>query len=328
MRKISSKQYVGLLSLVLILILLAGFFYYVDLPTLAGILLRARPGWFAAALAISLLWSLFPALRLSIMLRKQDIRIPFRQLFLVNLGTRFYSFFSPVSSVGSVMRFQRLIPPGKAAEGIAAFGAVRAFEISIALLMGLFWGFGALGGGALDSGIALLGLVTIAALLWTVLKVSAGAARWAENRQADAPVRLRQVYNRIGRLGRAFSQYQTLSVPELSGLFGIALAGDLIGLAGYLCVALSLNIPISFIDLGWMRSLMVLAAFTPFTLPGGLGMREVSSVLLMTGVGIGAEPASAFSLLIYMRSALSALLGGALEVAFNLEAIRATERIQ
>jgi len=97
-----------------------------------------------------------------------------------------------------------------------------------------------------------------------------------------------------------------------------AIVADIVGLLAYLLVALSIDIPISFVDLGWVRALGLLAAWTPFTLPGGFGMREISTVVLMTGLGIGPEQATAFSLLLYARSVIIALIGGGIEFVFHI----------
>jgi hypothetical protein len=47
-------------------------------------------------------------------------------------------------------------------------------------------------------------------------------------------------------------------------------------------------------------------------------MREVSIVVLMTGMGIAAERAAAFSLLLYLRNVIIALIGGVFEFSFNI----------
>ncbi len=85
-------------------------------------------------------------------------------------------------------------------------------------------------------------------------------------------------------------------------------------LAAYVFLALSIHIPVSFVDLGWMRSIFFLASLAPFTLAGGVGLREVSVVLVLSAFGVNADLAAAFSFLLYIRSVILSLIGGVIEL--------------
>ncbi len=319
--KPSLKKPGTILNLILILALLFGFFYYVSLDGILEVLANTYLPWFLLAVVIHISWSFFNSVRLWIMLRKQGILIPLLQLIGINVRVRFYSFFSPISSVGSLIRFQRMIPVEKVAEGLAAFGANRVFEILMALSMGVFWGLNTINQDFFDPSAFIIYLLALMLALRLAFEVSDLVINWAERKQIDSSSKtLVWVYRALGKLFRSLSIYRTFSFTEILTLLGIALLGDLISLLGYALIALSLHIPISFVDLGWIRSLMLLAAFTPITLPGGFGMREVSAIVLITSLGIGAEQAAAFSLLLYARSLFTALLGGVMELVFNVKA--------
>lgn len=320
--KASLKKLGTILNLTLIPVLLFVFFRYASLDELIMALRTVYLPWFALSFAVSMLIIFFSSVRFWFMLRKQGILIQMLQLIGINMGVRFYSFFSPISSIGSIIRFQRLIPVEKVAEGIAAFGANRVFEIMIFLSMGVFWGLTSITQDGLNPAAFLIYLLVVLLALWTAFQVGDFVANWAERKQMVSSSRaLIWVYRALGRLLRSLSLYRTFSSTDLLILLGVALLGDLISLFGYAFVALSLHIQISFADLGWIRSLMLLAAFTPITLPGGFGMREVSAIVLMSSMGLSAEQAAAFSLLLYARSLFVALLAGVLELAFNVKSI-------
>ncbi len=309
------------LNLVFILALVIVFFNYAGLDGVLKVLLTVSLPWFALALAISISLNAFNSVRLWFMLRKQEIVVPLFELIVINVGLRFYAFFSPISSVGSLLRFQRLIPAQKIAEGLAAFGANRVFEIVFLISMGVFWGFTSINQNAINPSGFIVYLIMLMLALWLAFRFSDFVTTWAAGKQASTHSKiLIWIYRVTGKLFRSFSIYRTFSLNEILILLGIALLSDLISLLGFAVVALALHIPVSFVDLGWIRALMLLAAFTPITLPGGFGVREVSAVVLMTSLGIGAEQSAAFSLLLYSRSFFAALLGGVVELGFTIRA--------
>jgi len=313
------KKLGAVLNLLLILALLFVFFHYSSFDGIMKVLRTTSLSWFALAFAISLLQNIFSSIRFWLLLRKQAISISLSKLIGINIGVRFYSFFSPISSVGSILRFQRLISAEKIAEGLAAFGANRVFEILFLFSMGVFWGLTSINRDVLNPFAFIVYLLALILALWFAFKFSDFITAWTERKQENASSKIwLWIYRVIGKFFRSFSIYRTFSFNEVLTLLGIALLGDLFSLLGFALVALSLHIPISLVDMGWIRALMLLAAFTPITLPGGFGMREVSAVVLMTSLGISAELSAAFSLLLYARSVFTALFGGVVELVFNV----------
>ena len=61
-------------------------------------------------------------------------------------------------------------------------------------------------------------------------------------------------------------------------------------------------------------SIILLASYLPISFAGGLGIREVSLVVLLSMFGIEAEIALAFSLLIFTRAIVLSLIGGVIEI--------------
>jgi uncharacterized protein (TIRG00374 family) len=312
------------LNLVLIVLLVAGFAYYGDPEAMLSILGTADWRWFALAVAVGLLSSFVTSTRLWLLIRKQEIKIALGELFAINLGVRFYSFFSPFSSVGTIMRWIRLVPTGQSAGGFAALAANRFFEILVPLSMGAFWALGSVSLDILSPWAILVYLVGLLLAVWAALRFSGDFTRQiAQAREQTSSRVIGTVLRALETLLASLERYRTLSGREVVALIGLALAGDIIGLLGHVLIARSIDLPIAFMDIGWIRAIMLLVAMAPFTLPGGFGLREVSTIVLVTALGVDVGHATAYSILLYSRMLITALVGGAVELLFNLRTFRA-----
>lgn len=313
---IDQKKVWNGLKLALILALLAGFFYFVPLHQILDVLKAVSLVPLAWTLLISMAAIYITSMELWVLTNKQGISLSVHRLFLLNLSIRFYSFFSPVSSLGTLLRWQRLSDGGKGTQGLVAIAANRMLDILVAIAVGLFWGISALNEGAVNLPMLLAYLVIFLILLWLGLTTSAPLAAWAARRSETAQHRwIARGFHLTARLFTSLDTYRSFTWLEILTLIFTAIIGELVTLLALVLIALAVHIPISVVDLGWMRSLMFLAALTPFTLTGGVGLREVSTVVIMAGMGIPAEQAAAFSLLVYARSVVVSLIGGLFELA-------------
>ena len=77
--------------------------------------------------------------------------------------------------------------------------------------------------------------------------------------------------------------------------------------------------PIPIYDLGWTHAVVFFAAFTPLSIAGGLGIRDISLVFMLSLFGVDPEVALAFSLLIFSRGVFLSLLGGLMALSEALE---------
>ena len=101
----------------------------------------------------------------------------------------------------------------------------------------------------------------------------------------------------------------------------LGIVRNLVGVGSFFSLALSVGVGLSFMDIGWIRSAILLASLLPISFAGGLGVREVSLVALLAAFGVSAELALAFSFLLFVRGILVSLVGGLLEAVnvFYLE---------
>jgi len=116
---------------------------------------------------------------------------------------------------------------------------------------------------------------------------------------------------------RAYAEMPLLDL--LISVFA-GISAQLIGVASNLFVARSVGIQLSFLELGWIAAVVNLATELPFAVAGGLGIREVTLLAIMSTFGISGEVILAFSLLLFARTVLVSLTGGAVEAFQTLRA--------
>ena len=117
----------------------------------------------------------------------------------------------------------------------------------------------------------------------------------------------------INRILSAFEQYRKIGRGKVFLLFAISFAFHAIVTVALYMMAISLDLGISLITVGWVRACTVLLTALPIT-PSGLGIREVSSVIMLVPLGVPAAHAVAFSLLQFSGLLSIAIIGAIFEI--------------
>jgi len=126
------------------------------------------------------------------------------------------------------------------------------------------------------------------------------------------PVRFQRIGQQLENLLDAWLIY--LKMPKL--LLNSILLGSIFQL---MCVAIvttlavALNLPISWIDMCWVFSVVSLAVFLPLTI-AGIGIREGAFVGTLSLLNIPLEQGLALSLSVFGLNLLTALIGGLIEL--------------
>lgn len=295
------------------------FFFYVPVKDIYQAVLSVNPLLFWVSTLAGFPFLYLAAVRLWMLARKQGIDFKIHQLFVINLVVKFYSFFLPASVIGSGLRWYKLSPHGKGAEALSVVTVNRVLDVFFAVFFGMIWmvmGFD-------QNSTKLLYLIVFCLLLmagsFIIFRISPRLAEWARSREASSFHKwAKAIFSFIGKALDSLKFYKEFSATELFALIALSLSAEIIGVISYVLLTRALSIPISFVDLGWMRSIFLLAAFAPFTLAGGIGLREVSVVVVMSAFGVDAEKAVAYSFLLYSRSALLNLSGGLIELISTL----------
>lgn len=124
---------------------------------------------------------------------------------------------------------------------------------------------------------------------------------------------IQKFWGYLNRTFKSINIYTKLPLKESLIIFGVSIFGYLVGLTSYVFIARSTGIDISLFNLGWTQSVVFLAAFTPFSIAGGLGIRELSLIYMLSLFGVEAEVALAFSLIILSRGFFLSAIGGIFE---------------
>jgi uncharacterized protein (TIRG00374 family) len=296
----------------LAVLLLAGIVYAVPIREVWNALKTSRPMPLIAALAILLAGRLLVSVRTKILTDGQDLSLSTVRLFEISCASTFYGVALPGSFSGGIVRWYRLSrPDGNRSGALAAVASERAVDFLVLALFGLLcwmadaqpdrppvvaWGLSA------AAGICLL--ITLFAFtgLWgmTDMKIRGIAHRMKFLPEAAV--------GSIARIAGAFALYREMGRNKLFLLFGVSiLFHALVTVSQYLMIV-SLGLGVSLISIGWVRAFTVFLTAVPLT-PSGLGVREVSLVMLLLPIGVSAPQAIAFSLLQFAGLLLIALVG-------------------
>lgn len=295
--------------------LLIGFVFYVPLEKIFHAVLSANLLLFTISFLLN-----FPSTFLStwsthMLASRQGIKVSLWDFFLFNLAIRFYSYFSPASMVSTAMRWHKLSAGSKSAEALSAISFTRLFSIVVAVGLGLFWVI-AKENQATTNLILFIALAVLIVAGWLMItRLSPALARELDRRVArvSQPF-LRRVLRFFARYFHAIDHYANMPLGLLLGVALMHLGNDLLGLVSHILLAQALGIPLSLYDLGWLRAIAFLTALMPFTLAGGIGLREVSLVIILSSLHVSPDLAAAYSFLIYARGVIFSLLCGLLEL--------------
>jgi glycosyltransferase 2 family protein len=267
----------------------------VDLARLWAIARTASIPWLAAALGLYFVMVVISAWRWDLLLRAQDIHLPFRRLLNSFLVATFFNNFLPSNIGGDVVRIRDT--------SRVAGSKTRAATIVL-----------------VDRGLGLLGLVFVAAtgaslaarlsdavgplgpgLLWLLLAAAvtvAGIVLMLPHRVAQALRPLRALHQewveeRIARLTTALTRFGESPRALLVCFAGaILVQAVIVGFYAAIATAIDVHVPIAHLALVVPMSLIVQMA--PISV-NGLGVREATFGFYFTQLGVNLESALALS---------------------------------
>jgi len=233
------------------------------------------------------------------------------QIFEINLATRFYGFLPGGNFTGIAIRFYKLTGDKKQYLGtaVALFYDRIAATVSLCALGAVFWLL------EMPSGSWLV-LVAILASLFAMV-----AALMVMFARSPGPIvsMLRRGLGRVGgvklhTLRQAVRESRDLPARQVFAVYALSFFTHLLGVLSWYLLCRSLDIEISLITIGWIRSAMILATMIPIS-AFGLGLRESAAVALLPLYGVSEEVSLAFSLLVLAATVLLvALAGGVCEL--------------
>ena len=291
--------------------LLALVFYFVPFANVIASLRTAAPSWFAAALALGVLQMYLSAARLKILTDMQGINASYTDIVKINFIGTFYGTVLPGELISGVIRWQRLYQiDRKGHEALSAIIFARIISTFYLVLFGILFSL-------LDDVrshfnllvpiflFIFIGLVLVF-LLGTIPRFTTVLKKFEKLIPQSLQRILQKQLTAIGKFrqlpGRSILAVSIISCLEhLAGIFLI------------LFLAHAVSAELSFVQIGWLRSAVVLVQLLPVSF-SGLGVREGTIVLLLQPYGIEGALAVSLSLLLFGKNLFIGVIGGLIEL--------------
>ena len=236
------------------------------------------------------------------------------EIFQINLATRFYGFLPGGNVTGIIIRFYKLTGDKRHYMGtaVAMFYDRIAATVTLCGVGAVFWLLER-PSGSWQALVAILASMLVMILALVVLFDRSPGPVVSFIRRTSS----RFIGVKLHTVRQAVRESRTLSRGQTFTIFSLSVGAHLLGVLGWYLLCRSLGLEISLVTVGWVRSAMILATMIPISV-SGLGLREGTAVLLLTGYGVSQESAMAFSLLVFFVTAVLIGLAGGLVEAVRL----------
>ena len=270
------------------------------------------------------------AIALWLPLNRVGIKTSSWTVFEVKMITRFYGQFLPSELLASFVKLHRLAGPTKQwAEVVAGLAYTRLINMLVLALLGLvFWAIEMPTGPGRWVGILLLGMAaTLIGIHLTVVSptVNRLVQRVFETRLFD-PVR-GTFMNKFAKVAQTMVDSYRLFGNTLTTVTSLAVIRHLIGIVGFGVTALSLDIHLSYLTIGWIRVVLHAIMMVPISL-AGIGVREGSLLLLLQEYSVPPNEAVALAFLLFALTLIANALGGLFELKNLLSPSRHTDPVE
>lgn len=313
-----SRQYMGFgLRLAFGICVLVAAFQIVDFHTVLTAIGSLDPRVFALAFLLSALGTIFvPAIITSHSLKVGDMRIGLWKLIKINFVMRFYVLTLPHAiTVG--MRWHRYRGPQKGkgwqAAALIIFERIAQFTVVVLLAFVFLLMSSPDLPDVLRPLIPVSGLFVVLGLFAFMIFVSQPAFDLAYPLLVFISKRMpHAIAGRFNRLIGAVSDYQRIGKPQVAFVLLWTFAWHALFVLSAYVVCLGMGIAISFPDVGWMRSVVLLMTVLPITV-GGIGVRAVGFAVLLHLYGVEQSLALAMPLVLLSIQLLLGMVGALLE---------------
>lgn len=249
--------------------------------------------------------------RLMVLTNKHGLNLGITKLLYVNFTTQFYKLFIPGGTITSILvRSYKLKQTGGKLDSVVSIILFDRLVSTIGVFLGgcLFWSFHQgilpknMGGAFAAILIAMGGLYFCTAMIIKIFRLL--------NHLSPAG----KISNKIQAWAHALLNLKELSIAECLIIFIPTVLSHLLGVLVFVLLAASLNIPIGFISLGWIRAVVVTSTMLPISF-AGLGVRDGAMVYLLGGYGISSHEALVMTFLIFIVTVVQgAVIGGVWEL--------------
>ena len=246
----------------------------------------------------------------------QGLVFSFRQMLEIQLAAAFYTLVVPGQLGGTVSRWYKLQKPGRQpVEAAAVMLMARLLETGTACLIGLALAMA-------DPVAQALGVVPVLALVFLavgggglllVTPVGRGLGRRAAARLPRHRW-LEPVHRAVPRLRDAALRMRRMRPGAILRIVACSVLWNGLALLSIVLAAMAVGAEVSWVTLGWVRSLLAIILLLPLGW-GGLGVREASVAALLAPYGVAPAMAVAIGAIVSLRNILEAVLGALVELA-------------
>lgn len=272
--------------------------------------------YYITALILVLLSTCFMAAKYTLLIQGSSIHHSFWALIKINIVSRFYSLFLPPALGPELVRWYKIT---KNQSGKVFFMAASLFErvgfILISLLTGAFFLYFSPSSSRIEAlQEKLLPLLLLLIFMMLVLHIFFLSKKIHAfgHRILLALIPELAIKDRLLEIYDTFFLYNR-STRLLIGLTSLSIGWHIFFLVRNYLLFVALSLPLSFLDVAWMTSLVFLLQILPVSM-AGIGLREGAFAYMFAQIGLQPEQGVAVGLLFFSQFLLLGGIGGLLEL--------------
>jgi len=288
-----------------------------SISEIASSLNSAQFSFIIAGLIIISIMRTIPAFGTKALLDLQGAHIDLSRIIQLNFATAFYGLFLPGFLSGGPVKLYKLSRfNNKSTEILTTLVFERIIDTIVLTVLGIVFFFPNIFKD-LNQGKSVLFILTIILLFlllsYYLLFNNKGYSFLKKLiDKINNPIVSGKLVSLHDKLVESIKRFNNISKSLLIYIIGISVLKHLLGVLCFYLFALSLGINISFVDFGWIRSLLLIAISVPISL-SGIGIREGTLIYLFQDFGITATDTVAFSFILFIRILFVGIIGGIFE---------------
>jgi len=303
------KHWQNLLKAAISLGLITFLLTRIDVHTLAQNLTRANKAWLTATVVLFALSILLRTWRWQVLTRARGMDVSFWQLARWYYIGAFFNTLLPTGFGGDVAKSVYLARETEDAGGAVGTVVLDRF-LGILVLLGIGAAAAPFSRAHISLWVKIFVLATFltAVIGFWVLRQKSWI-RWLHDRVLRLlPGRLSKYIEEMSSLRSLYRALQDYENSTLARAIGVSIIFNLVWILINMTAGMALGVQASLLDYLVFTPLVSLALLIPSI--GGIGVRELSYVGLYTQVGVPAETAFAMSIVIYLATVITGLVGG------------------
>jgi uncharacterized protein (TIRG00374 family) len=277
-------------------------------------ILNSDVKWFAAALALIAISLFSMSVRMKLMMDQQKIDIQLWQVFRVRLISFYYKLFIPggtLANIGILFYKFTQINKEKKPEIISTIMFDRILATIGLCFVGLLCLFFAKPNLPLVLTYSIFILFT-SLLILIILLSNTTFSNIIEHKLQKSNNKLT---SKLLKLVATVKEFQKLTTVHILYLVILSILPHIFGIFAFTALSTSMDLNLSLLDWGWIRSIVIIGTMLPISL-AGIGIRDGILIYILHQYSISADTAWALSFLLFAATALwPALLGLTLELS-------------